>query len=149
MEKVASMQAMLADNFLENCGHFCLNNNFLAILPINAYKSALLSTINAFLLANIWYNGKNCNFRHFYMNYLNLRTFFNLKNWIVDEKQLFPCLTHCNITKAIFYLNLQKQRNCKMANRVSNKDNPNVVWNSGKLLLLLQILLWKYLFGFS
>ena len=31
MEKVASMQAMLADNFWENCGHFWINNNFLAV----------------------------------------------------------------------------------------------------------------------
>ena len=30
MEKVASMQAMLADSFRENCGHFWINNNFLA-----------------------------------------------------------------------------------------------------------------------
>ena len=43
MEKVASMQAMLAGNFWENCGHFWLN------------KSTLLSTIDAFLFEKIWY----------------------------------------------------------------------------------------------
>ena len=31
MEKVASMKAMLVQNFSENSGHFQLNNNFLAI----------------------------------------------------------------------------------------------------------------------
>ena len=32
---------------------------FLQFLPINAHKSALISTINPLLLENIWYNGKN------------------------------------------------------------------------------------------
>ena len=31
MEKVASMQALLADNFLENCGLFWINKEFLAV----------------------------------------------------------------------------------------------------------------------
>ena len=61
---------------------------------INAHNSALLSTINPFLLEYIWYHGKICNFTHFYMlrNYVNLRTFFNPKNWLTDKNQLFPCL---------------------------------------------------------
>ena len=32
MEKVASMQALLPDNFSPNCGHFCRNNKFLAVI---------------------------------------------------------------------------------------------------------------------
>ena len=31
MEKVASMQAVLADKFRENCGHFWINIYFLAV----------------------------------------------------------------------------------------------------------------------
>ena len=31
MDKVASMQALLADNFSENCGHFWINNDFLTV----------------------------------------------------------------------------------------------------------------------
>ena len=30
-EKVASMQSLLADNFCENCGYFCINNEVLAV----------------------------------------------------------------------------------------------------------------------
>ena len=30
-EKVASMQALLADNFCKNCGHFCINNKLLVL----------------------------------------------------------------------------------------------------------------------
>ena len=37
---------------------------------------------------------QKCNFSHFNMlrNYVNFWTFFNPKNWIADENQLFPCL---------------------------------------------------------
>ena len=42
MEKVASMQALLADKFLENCGLFWINNKFLTDVPINGPKYALL-----------------------------------------------------------------------------------------------------------
>ena len=41
-EKVASMQALLADNFGKNCGHFCINNVFLQFVPINCHMSLLL-----------------------------------------------------------------------------------------------------------
>ena len=34
MEKVASMQALLADNFWEHCGHFWINNNSFYLLRI-------------------------------------------------------------------------------------------------------------------
>ena len=45
MEKVASMQVLLADNFWENCGYFWTNIDFLAFfLAINGHNSALLST---------------------------------------------------------------------------------------------------------
>ena len=66
----------------------------LAIFPINTHKSALLSTINAFLFENIWYKRKICNSRHFYMLriYLNLWTFFKPQNWLAGKKQHFPCL---------------------------------------------------------
>ena len=30
-EKVASMQALLADKLCENCGHFCINNEYLVV----------------------------------------------------------------------------------------------------------------------
>ena len=42
VEIVASMQALLAYKFLENCGLFWINNKFLADVPINGQKSALL-----------------------------------------------------------------------------------------------------------
>ena len=40
-EKVASMQALLAANFCKNCGHFCKNNIFLQLLPINCHNSEI------------------------------------------------------------------------------------------------------------
>ena len=41
MKKVASIQALLADNFWENCGHFWMKNKCLEVLPINGNKFAL------------------------------------------------------------------------------------------------------------
>ena len=94
-EKVASMQALLADNFCKNCGHFCINNEFLAVFilqlpqvcisyPQLIYFSSKISN----LLEN------NFNLGHFYMIriYMNLRIFFNPENWLADKNQLFPCL---------------------------------------------------------
>ena len=45
-------------------------------LPKNTRNTALLSTNNIFWLDNIWYCGKNSNFRHCHIlrNYVNLRT---------------------------------------------------------------------------
>ena len=62
--------------------------------PINAHKYVLLSTINPPLLENIWYDGKYCNFGHFYMLriYVNLQSFLSPKNWLAVKNQLFPCL---------------------------------------------------------
>ena len=39
MQKVASMQALLADKFLENCGLFWINTKCLADIPMNDHKS--------------------------------------------------------------------------------------------------------------
>ena len=54
---------------------------FLKFLPINVHKPALLSTINVFLLENIWYNGKYCNFRHFCM----LRTIWFCRHFLTPK----------------------------------------------------------------
>ena len=50
MEKVASMQAMLTDNFWKNFGHFWIDKNFLAVFPGNAQNLILLSTLNLFFV---------------------------------------------------------------------------------------------------
>ena len=67
---------------------------FLQFLPLIANKSALLSTINLFLLENIWKIGKNCKFRHYMLrNYVNLPTFFYPKNWLVCQ---------CSVTSNVY-----------------------------------------------
>ena len=75
-------------------------------LLMNAHKSALLSTINLFLLENIWFNEKNCNFRHFFVlrNNVNLRTFFTPENWLADKSQLFPCLQGIKKIECLAYI---------------------------------------------
>ena len=94
MEKVASMQALLADNFCENCGHFCINNEFLAVFPINCHKSTFLIHNQSIFRKNIQCIRKNFNFGQFYMirKVVILRTFFNPENSLADKNQLFPCL---------------------------------------------------------
>ena len=53
MEKVASMQALLADNYQENCGHFWMNNVFLAILTHKCPQNCVIVHIYPFLLHTI------------------------------------------------------------------------------------------------
>ena len=42
MEKIASIQTLLADDFLEDCGHFGISNNFWQCLYIDGHNSPTL-----------------------------------------------------------------------------------------------------------
>ena len=80
--------------FLSKLLTFLDKQPLLQFWPINAHKYVLLSTINPPLLENIWYDGKYCNFGHFYMLriYVNLQSFLSPKIWLAVKNQLFPCL---------------------------------------------------------
>ena len=93
-EKVASMQALLADNFWENCGHFRVNNKFLVVHTQRVHKLSCQSTIDLFLLENIQWIEENHRFEHFYLlsKYLILQTISCPENLLEDKNQLFLCL---------------------------------------------------------
>ena len=80
------MQALLADNFWENCGHFRVNNKFLVVHTQRVHKLSCQSTIDLFLLENIQWIEENHRFicfqsiwfcRQFHVLKICLRTKIN------------------------------------------------------------------------
>ena len=61
-EKVASMQALLADNFWGNCGYFWIINIFLVVHTKYVHNSLFQSTITLFLLESIPWIEENYSF---------------------------------------------------------------------------------------
>ena len=64
-------------------------------------------------------NGKNCEFRHFYIlrNKVNLRTFFNLKNWLAGKNQCLQVIP----TKLLIDLTFQYTISSYLQNTSKNK----------------------------
>ena len=95
MEKIASMQALLVDNFWENFGHLLDKQQSLVVHTHQVHKFSCQSTINLFLLENITYIEENYSFGNFSLltkYFYVCGQFPVLKILLADKNQLFPCL---------------------------------------------------------
>ena len=94
MEKVTSIQALLVDNLLENCGHFLINNKDLVVFNYQWWQACIIYPQLIYFCSKISNVLEKSNLDQFYMirKYVNMRIFLNPKNWLADKNLLFPCL---------------------------------------------------------